>query len=83
VVLSVDVDANGNVSNVNVAKSLGQDTRLSVRPEYSAPTVVKSLAAALDEKAVEAVKTWKFRPALRDGAPVAVRVSVDINFRTF
>jgi len=83
VVLSFEVDAQGNVSNVNVAKSLALDARLTVRPEYSDPAVVKSLAAGLDEKAVQTVKTWKFRPALRDGVPVAVRVGVDINFRTF
>ena len=81
--LSFEVDPQGNVSNVNVAKSLAQDGKLTVRPEYSDPAVLKSLAAGLDEKAVQTVKTWKFRPALRDGVPVAVRVAADINFRTF
>lgn len=45
--------------------------------------VVKPLGLGLDEKAVEAVKTWKFKPALRNNAPVPVRVSVEVSFRLF
>jgi TonB family protein len=45
--------------------------------------VTKPLGKGLDEKAVETVRTWKFRPAMRNGAPVAVRVSVEVSFRLF
>jgi TonB family protein len=45
--------------------------------------VVKPLGLGLDEKAVETVRTWKFKPALRNGVPVAVRVSVEVTFRLF
>lgn len=45
--------------------------------------VVKPLGLGLDEKAVEAVKTWKFKPALRNGTPVPVRVMVEVSFRLF
>jgi len=37
----------------------------------------------LDEKAVEAIRTWKFLPAKRNGIPVAVRVLVEVFFRLF
>jgi len=44
-------------------------------------TVVKSLDEnGLDQQAVEAVKGWLFKPGTRDGKPVAVRVTVDVNF---
>jgi protein TonB len=43
--------------------------------------VVRSLGMGLDEKAVEAVRLWKFRPAMKDGStPVAVEVNVEVNF---
>jgi protein TonB len=45
--------------------------------------VVKPLGLGLDEKATEAVRTWKFKPALRNGTPVPVRVSVEVSFRLF
>jgi outer membrane biosynthesis protein TonB len=35
----------------------------------------------LDEKAIEAVRQWRFRPGLKDGEPVAVVVNVEVNFR--
>ena len=45
--------------------------------------VVKPLGLGLDEKAVEAVKTWKFKPAMRNAVPVPVRVMVEVQFRLF
>lgn len=45
--------------------------------------VVKPLGLGLDEKAVETVRTWKFKPALRNGTPVPVRVMVEVSFRLF
>jgi TonB family protein len=45
--------------------------------------VVKPLGLGLDEKAVETVRTWKFKPAMRNGTPVPVHVSVEVSFRLF
>jgi periplasmic protein TonB len=45
--------------------------------------VARSLGMGLDEKAVEAVKTWKFDPARKDGQPVAVQINVEVNFRLY
>jgi TonB family protein len=45
--------------------------------------VSKPLGNGLDEKAIEAVKTWKFKPATHNGVPVPVRVTVEITFRLF
>ncbi|MGO8813937.1 MAG: energy transducer TonB [Terriglobia bacterium] len=45
--------------------------------------VIKPLGLGLDEKAVETVKTWKFKPAQRNGTPVPVQVTVEVSFRLF
>jgi TonB family protein len=43
--------------------------------------VVKSLGMGLDEKAVEAVRKWVFKPGRSKGVPVKVRAQVEVNFR--
>jgi TonB family protein len=55
-----------------------------VLPDGSATNieVVKGVGLGLDEKAVEAVRTWKFKPALGpNGTPVATVVPVEVSFR--
>jgi TonB family protein len=37
----------------------------------------------LDEKAIEAVRLWRFEPGLKDGKPVPVEVSIEVNFRLY
>jgi len=43
--------------------------------------VIRALGLGLDEKAIEAVSKWRFRPSLKDGKPVAVTANVEVNFR--
>ncbi len=43
--------------------------------------VVKSLGMGLDEKAMEAVQKWKFKPGMSNGKPVNTRATVEVNFR--
>ena len=45
--------------------------------------VVRALGEGLDAKAVEAVSTWKFEPATKDGKPVAVFINVEVSFRLY
>lgn len=45
--------------------------------------VARSVGMGLDEKAIEAVQKWKFAPGMKDGQPVAVQVSVEVNFRLY
>jgi TonB family protein len=35
----------------------------------------------LDEKAVEAVSHWKFKPATINGRPVTFKANVEVNFK--
>jgi len=44
--------------------------------------VVKGPGLGLEEKAVDAVKQWRFKPALGpNGKPVATLVTIEVNFR--
>src|ERR1700688_4733253 len=45
--------------------------------------VLRTLGLGLDEKAIEAVKNWRFEPALKDGKPVAVQINVEVNFHLY
>ena len=43
--------------------------------------VKSGLDPGLDQNAVAAVRNWKFDPALKDGKPVRVKATMEINFR--
>ncbi len=45
--------------------------------------VARGLGFGLDAKAVEAVKRWQFQPALKDGRPVDVQISVEVEFHLY
>ncbi len=45
--------------------------------------VTHGVGYGLDEKAVAAVKKYKFSPATKDGVPIAVPLSIAVTFRTF
>jgi periplasmic protein TonB len=45
--------------------------------------VLQSLGMGLDEKALEALRHWRFEPGQKDGIPVAVQVNVEVNFRLY
>ena len=45
--------------------------------------IAQSLGMGLDEKAIEAVKSWRFEPARMSGQPVPVQVQVQVNFRLY
>ena len=42
--------------------------------------VVKSLGPAVDEEVIAAVKQWKYKPATKDGKPIAQRLFIRIKF---
>jgi len=47
------------------------------------PRVMRSLGMGLDEKALDAVKRYRFKPALKDGKPVAAYITVEVDFRLY
>ena len=45
--------------------------------------VVRHLGKGLDQKAIEAVRQYKFEPAMHNGEPVAVEVNIEVNFKIY
>ncbi len=43
--------------------------------------VVRSVGFGLEERAMNALRQWKFSPARRNGQPVDVAVNIEVNFR--
>jgi hypothetical protein len=39
------------------------------------------LQYGLEEKTIEAVKNWKFKPAMKDGKPIAVRMAMEVEYK--
>jgi TonB family protein len=45
--------------------------------------ITKGLGYGLDEKALEAVRRWKFQAPLKDGQPISSTVNVEVSFHLF
>lgn len=43
-------------------------------------SVKQGVDPALDSSAVETIKTWRFKPGMKDGKPVAVRADISVMF---
>lgn len=63
----------------NVLVNLWVDT--SGNPSHV--RVIRGVGMGLDEKAVEAVRQYKFKPAMEGGKPVLVELNVEVNFQIF
>ncbi len=71
--LSLTVDMDGLPKNVMVVRSIAE----------SQPEKKRAAAISLDEKAIEAVKQYRFKPAMLDGRPVPVEMHIDVNFQIY
>jgi protein TonB len=45
--------------------------------------VIRGVGMGLDQKALEAVRQYRFKPAMEDGHPVPVQVNVEVDFQIF
>jgi TonB family protein len=46
-------------------------------------SILRPLGLGLDDQAVNAVQKWRFQPAIKDGKPVPVLISVDVSFNLY
>ena len=64
----------GNVLVTLVVDTTGHPQRVRV---------LRGIGMGLDEKAIEAVKQYRFKPAMEGSKPVPVEVNIDVNFQIF
>ncbi len=43
--------------------------------------VQRGISPEIDQAAVDAVKTWKYHPAIKDGRPVRVQIAAEVAFQ--
>jgi TonB family protein len=43
--------------------------------------LLKAVGLGLDERAIDAVRQWRFRPGTKNGRPVSVEAEVEVTFR--
>jgi protein TonB len=43
--------------------------------------VLRGLGLGLDENAVAAIRQWEFSPGMKEGQPVPVAATVEVNYR--
>jgi TonB family protein len=43
--------------------------------------VERTLDPGLDQKALDAISAWRFQPATKNGKPIAVEATIEINFK--
>ncbi|HUD22871.1 MAG TPA: energy transducer TonB [Acidobacteriaceae bacterium] len=68
--VSLIINVKGRPENVHITKSIAD----TVDPKQQAA------ALSLNQAVVDAVKKYKFSPAMKDGKPVAVYLNVEVNF---
>jgi TonB family protein len=54
-----------------------------ISPEGAAHNlrIMRGLGLGLDEKAIDAINQWKFKPGIKDGTPVTVAATIEVNYR--
>jgi TonB family protein len=45
------------------------------------PRIVRGLGLGLDQNAIESISQWQFKPAVKDGQPVKVLATIEVNYR--
>jgi periplasmic protein TonB len=57
------------------------DVAITTEGKATNVIVIKGPGKGLEQKAIEAVKSWRFKPALdKEGNPIQVRVAVEVTF---
>jgi TonB family protein len=81
VTVSLVVDEHGQPQNVHIVRGMGIGT--DGRPDPKLKKAARKAADGMNQSAVDAVKQYKFKPAMENGRPVSVYLNVEVNFEIF
>jgi TonB family protein len=81
IVLKVNPDYTAEARAAKVQGVVVLRVRVNEKGEPENVAVVRSLDPALDKNAMAAVSQWRFKPATKDGKPVAQTVNLEVNYK--
>jgi TonB family protein len=81
VIHSVDPLFTDEARSANLQGTVAIQLIVDSQGNPQAAQVVRHLGMGLDQKAIEAIRQYKFRPAVYQGHPVAVQLVIEIDFR--
>lgn len=80
---SVDPEYTKEARKMGIQGTVVVEVVLTPQGKVCPVRIVKGLTFELDQNAAKAVEKWKFKPAERDGQPVAAKVDVEVAFRLY
>ncbi len=82
-IFSVEPEFSEEARKAKVAGNVLVNLYVGTNGNPSHVRVIRGVGMGLDEKAVEAVRQYKFKPAMENGKPVLVELNVEVNFQIF
>jgi TonB family protein len=81
VIYKVDPNYTQEARDVKIEGTVVVD--LEVYPDGKAHNlkVKRTLDPGLDQRALDAISAWRFQPATKNGKPIAVKATIEINFK--
>jgi periplasmic protein TonB len=83
VIYSVDPEFSEEARKAKAAGNVMVNLWVDERGNPTHVRVVQGIGMGLDEKAAEAVKQYRFKPAIENGKPVTVEMNVEVTFHIF
>ena len=82
-IFSVEPEFSEEARKAKVAGNVLVNLWVDTNGNPSHVKVIRGVGMGLDEKALEAVRQYKFKPAMENGKPVLVELNVEVNFQIF
>jgi len=82
-IFSVEPEFSEEARKAKVAGNVLVNLWVDTNGNPSHVRIIRGVGMGLDEKAIEAVRQYRFKPAMENGKPVLVELNVEVNFQIF